>query len=204
MTFLFLLTALTAELRRPSSRRRESNSRPFTKQEGITVTLRRASSPNMDWSSASFMTSAVILTISKPPNSLRAVPHPRVPDTCPLVYNNVAPKKQRCYPRNRTRDLPITRWLFCPIKLSSFVFQIDIICTFRFSPPTLLSYYRIVASRLIYYDFPVSSECSLPLSYDDRQAAEENRTLDLSRNRRGSRWLYAVPLHQIWNMEFGF
>ena len=59
------------------------------------MTLRRASSPNMDWSLASFMTSAVILTISEPPNSLRAVPHPRVPDTSTRVQIMSSQKKTK-------------------------------------------------------------------------------------------------------------
>ena len=114
--------------------------------------------------------------------------------------------------RKNKGAIPGIKHGICQLRVGCFVqlnylalfFRLTLFVHFAFCPPTLLSYYRLVASRLIYYDFPVSSECSLPLSYDDRQAAEENRTLDLSRNRRGSRWLYAVPLHQIWNMEFGF
>ena len=83
--FLFLLTALTAELRRPSSRRRESNSRPFTKQEGITVTNPSCLFTKYGTWSSAFKLSAVTSTISKPPNSLRAVPQPRVPDTSARV-----------------------------------------------------------------------------------------------------------------------
>ena len=44
-------------------------------------------------------------------------------------------------------------YLACFLSLTLFVH-------FTFSPPTLLPYCRIGASRLIYYDFPVSSECS--------------------------------------------
>ena len=97
-----------------------------------------------------------------------------------LVYDNVKSKKQMCYPRNRTRDLPITRWLFCPFKLSSLFFLLTLNRTLASCPPILLSYYHISAYSVLLLWLSCFFWMLWPLSYDDRQAAKENRTLDLS------------------------
>ena len=96
---------------------------------------------------------AISANFLKPQSSLRTVPHPRVPDTFCSRNDNVKSKKQRCYPGNRTPDLPITRWLFCPFKLSSLFFSLTLNGTLACCPPTLLSYYRISAYSVLIMTF---------------------------------------------------
>ena len=127
MTFLFLLNALTAELRRPSSRQRELNSQPITKQEGVAVTC-FVPLHHQIWSLALCYVS---VATSPPPLIPKvancAISHPRVPKYFSRVYNIVKSKKQRCYPRDQTRNLQIMRWLFCPFKeLSNLLFDLTL------------------------------------------------------------------------------
>ena len=128
----------------------------------------------------------------------------------PLVYNNIAPKKQRCYPGNRTPDLPITRWLFCPFKLSSLFFDFDIISYARFKPthPPIVLPYRCFSIEIIITFLFLLNALTAELRRPSSRRRESNSrpitkqegiAVTLRRASSPNVEFGLVPLHQLWS-----